>query len=304
MSIQLKPPIILLGNVRSGTTILHQLVAEHPAVERWHEPRTLWLYADPRRVHDEFDERDATPNVKQFIRDQFLKFQNRHGNRRVVEKTPFNILKIPYVRAILPEAAYLYIVRNPFSFISSVEMKWQTRHAAGGTNLSRKGLWRRLQSTPISQVHHYVAPYIIQHVERHILRRKYLSIWGPRYKGIQQDLKNHDLLTVIARQWSVCSRKAEQDLAEFDGGQVLRLRYEDFVGEPIAHLERICRHCGLEMTSNMVKAAQERVKPDRQPKWQRLDPRDVARIIPEIEDEMQRHGYTVPPEIAQAMETR
>ncbi|HLF28447.1 MAG TPA: sulfotransferase [Anaerolineae bacterium] len=295
MSSELKPPIIILGNTRSGTTIVQRVIATHPDIVEWYEPRTLWLYADPGRRHDEFDERDATDKVKRYIREQFLKYQKQHGNCVVMEKTPANILKIPYVRAIFPEATYLFMVRNPFSFISSVEMKWQAN------TVSSKGIGRRLRSTPIIQLHHYASRLIMQHLEKRVLRRKYLSLWGPRYQGMDQDLKTHDLLTVIARQWSVCSSQAEQALARFDTGQVLRLRYEDFVADPISDLERICAHCGLAMTPDMVKAANEWVKPDRQLKWQRFDPRDLARILPEISDEMQRHGYEVPPEIAQAI---
>jgi hypothetical protein len=294
MSSALKPPIILFGNTRSGTTIVQQVMDTHPDIAGWYEPRTLWLYADPRRRHDEFDERDATDKVKRYIRAQFLRFQQQNGNRIVLEKTPANILKISYVRAIFPEATFLFMVRNPFSFISSVEMKWQR-------TLSGKGIRRRLQWTPITQLHHYAGRLIMQQVEKRILRRKYMSLWGPRYKGIEHDLKTHDLLTVIARQWSVCSQKAEEDLALFDPGQVLRLKYEDFVNDPISDLERICAHCGLAMTNDMTRAAKEWVKPDRQLKWQRFDPRDLARILPEIEGEMQRHGYTIPPEVAEAI---
>ena len=211
----------------------------------------------------------------------------------VLEKTPANILKIPYVRAIFPEASFLFMVRNPFSFISSVEMKWQRP-------VSSKGIRRRLKYTPITQLHHYAGRLIMQQFDKRVLRRKYLSLWGPRYNGMEQDLQTQDLLTVIARQWSVCSRKAEQDLARFDEGQVLRLRYEDFVEDPIFDLERICAHCGLAMTNTMVKAANDWVKSDRQDKWRRFDPGDLARILPEIEDEMHRHGYEIPPEIALA----
>jgi hypothetical protein len=284
-----------LGNTRSGTTIVQQVVGVHPTIAQWYEPRTLWLYADPARRHDEFDESDASDKVKRYIRQQFLQFQKQHGNRTVMEKTPANILKIPYVRAIFPEATYLFIVRNPFSFISSVEMKWQK------SQLSGQGIRRRLQSTPITQLHHYALRFIMHKVEKRILGRKYISLWGPRYKEMEQDLKTHDLLTVIARQWAVISAKAEKELALFEPGRVLRLRYEDFVQDPIPDLERICAHCGLEMTNDMVRAAKEWVKPDRQLKWQRFDPRDLARILPELEGEMQRHGYTVPAEIAQAI---
>jgi len=294
MSSELKPPIILFGNTRSGTSIVQKVMSTHPDIVGWYEPSELWLYADPGRPHDEFDESDATDKVKRYIRKQFLKYQQRNGNCVVLEKTPKNILKIPYVRAIFPEATFLYIVRNPFSFISSVEFKWQRP-------VTRRGIIRRLQSTPLNQLHHHVGNYIVQQYNKRILRRKYLSIWGPRYKGIQEDLKTQDLLTVIARQWAICSKKAEEDLALFDNGQVLRLRYEDFVEDPIYHLERICSHCGFEMTNHIVSAANELVKSDRQLKWHRFNPRDLARILPEIGDEMERHGYEIPKDIAQAI---
>ncbi|MCI0554686.1 MAG: pyruvate kinase, partial [Anaerolineae bacterium] len=299
MSSELKPPIILFGNTRSGATIVQQLMAVHPDIVKWYEPNAIWLYADPGRGHDEFDESDATDRGKRYIRKQFLKFQKQHGNGIVMEKTPQNILRIPYVRAIFPEATFLFIVRNPFSFINSVELKWQR-------TVTARGIVRRLKDTPINQLHHWGRRLMVQQINKRVLRRKYLSIWGPRYKGIQQDLKTQDLLTVIAKQWSVCSRKAEKDLALLGNGRILRLKYEDFVENPISDLERICSHCGLEMTNDMVKAAKEWVKADRQDKWRRFDPRDLARILPEISGEMQRHGYEIPPEIAQIIgnETR
>ncbi len=293
MSRKLKPPIIIFGNNRSGSTIVQKIMALHPDIVQWYEPRSLWLFADPGRRHDEFDAKDATDKVKRYIRNQFLKYQKQYGDRVVLEKTPATILKIPYVRAIFPEATYLFIVRDPFSFISSVELKWQRP-------LSGKGIRRRLKSTPVTQLHYYAGRLISEQFYKRVLRRKYLSIWGPRYKGIEQDLKKHDLLTVIARQWSVCSRKAEKDLALFGNGRVLRLKYEEFVEDPISNVARICAHCGLVMTTQMAKAAKEQVKSDRQDKWRRFDPIVLARILPEIEDEMQRHGYEIPEEIARA----
>jgi hypothetical protein len=295
MSSELKPPIILLGNTRSGTTIVQKVVCTHSDLEPWYEPRTLWLYADPARRHDEFDESDATGKVKRYIRKRFLKFQKQHGDRVVLEKTPANILKIPYVRAIFPEATYLFMVRSPFSFIHSVEMKWQR-------TLSAEGIIRRLRCTPVTQLHHYAGRLIGDQFRKRVLGQKYMAVWGPRYRGMDEDVKTHDLLTVIARQWSRCSRKAEEDLARFAPGEVLRLRYEDFVENPVADLERICMHCRLTLTSDMVRAANEWVKSDRQFKWRRFDPGDLRRLLPELTEEMERHGYEVPSEVAQAME--
>jgi hypothetical protein len=294
MSNELKPPIILIGNTRSGATMVQKVLCTHPDVVEWYEPNALWLYADPGRIHDEFNESDATKRVKRYIRKRFLKYQERHGNRIIMEKTPQNILRIPYIHAIFPEASLLFIVRDPFSFISSVEYKWQK-------TVTGSGILRRLKDTPASQLHHWVRRYIVQQVNKRILRRKYLSIWGPRYRGIQDDLKAQDQLTVIARQWSVCSKKAGQDMARFEDGQILRLKYEDFVEDPVSDLERICAHCGLEMSNNMVNATREMVKSDRKLKWKRFDPHELARVLPEIWDEMQRHEYKIPDEIVQSI---
>jgi hypothetical protein len=292
MSGELKAPIILFGNFRSGTTLLQELISTHPDVVSLYEPVGLWLYADPGRDHDEFDETDATDKVKRYVRSEFLKYQQEHGNRIIVEKTPHNILRIPYVRAIFPEAHFLYIVRNPLSFVSSVELKWQKP-------ASRKRILKRLKFTPITQWHHYLKRFLSQQWNNRILGRKYLSIWGPRYKGIQDDRQTEDLMTVIARQWSRATRKAENDLALFEEGQVLRLKYEDFVQDPISDMERICAHCGLQMTDEMAKTVRETVKTDRKLKWQRFEPHVLARIIPELRDEMKRTGYEIPVEISQ-----
>lgn len=293
----LRPPIIVFGNTRSGTSIVQKAVSQHPDVTSWYEPNELWLYADPGRSHDEFDEDDARYRVKQYIRKRFLKYQRLNGNRRIMEKTPRNLLRIPYVRAILPEATYLFIVRNPFSFIASVEKKYQR-------TVTARGIVRRLKCMPLSQLHHWVRLFMEQQFSKRVLRKKYLKIWGPRYRGIQNDLKAHDLLTVIARQWSVCSRKAEQELALMGSKKVLRLKYEEFVQDPVFDLKRIGAHCGLEMTRDMEEGAKQMVRADRNDKWKQFDPRDLARLLPEIHGEMQRHGYEIPAELVRFMETK
>jgi hypothetical protein len=292
---ELRPPIILFGNTRSGTSIVQKVISSHRDVMPWYEPNELWVYADPGRIHDEFDVSDATYRVRQYIRKRFLKYQRLNENRRIMEKTPKNILRIPYVQEILPEATFLFIVRNPFSFISSVEYKYQR-------TVTRRGILRRLKHTPFSQLHHWVGLFFEQQLNKRVLRKKYLKIWGPRYRGIQDDLKTHNLLTVIARQWSICSIKAEKDMALFENKKILRLKYEDFVDDPMPDLRRICAHCGLDMTSNMVETAKKIVTSDRVLKWKRLDPRDLAKVFPEVSGEMQRHGYEIPAELVRYIE--
>lgn len=287
---RLKPPIFVIGNIRSGTSLLADLIAAHPSLVKWHEPRTLWLYADPGRPHDEFDERDASEGVTRYIRKRFLRYQESHGDRRVLEKTPQNVLKIRHVRAIFPEATYLYIVRSPFSYISSVEAKWQRP-------VSAKRMVRRFRETPIWQVPYYVRQVCLDQFNKRVLKRKYIRVYGARYRGIFEDLDRLDLLTVIARQWAICSRIAERDVAAFEPGRILRLRYEDLVVDPVPHLEKIWGHCGIVPTAEMYRMAQDVVDPARQDKWRRFDREELKAVLPELEEEMKRHGYAIPAEL-------
>ncbi|TIU44366.1 MAG: sulfotransferase, partial [Mesorhizobium sp.] len=68
------------------------------------------------------------------------------------------------------------------SYISSMELKWQRAK-------SLKGLIRLLKITPVTQVHYYAKDIIKQVIAKRVLGRKYTSIYGPRYNGIERDLK-------------------------------------------------------------------------------------------------------------------
>jgi hypothetical protein len=287
MATKLRPPIFLIGNYRSGTTIAQKLIGLHPDIVTWYEPRTLWLYADPARHHDEFAKNDATEKVVRYIRDRFLEYQSRHGGRRIMENTPSNVLRVPFVHEIFPDAVFLYITRNPFSCISSMELKWQKTKTF-------KGLRRTLAVTPMTQLHYYAKDFIKQMIVKKVLNKKYTPIYGPRYKGIDEDLKGTEKLRVIARQWARGNRKAREDLARLGNGRVLSFRYEDLMQDPESVLRRIYQHCGLDCTDDIVRTAKEMVDPGRQQKWLRLDPKELTAIIPEVQDEMGFYRYEVP----------
>jgi hypothetical protein len=282
MAAKLIPPIFLIGNHRSGTTITQKLIGLHPDIVTWYEPRTLWRYADPARRHDESDESDATEKVIRYIRGRFLKYQSRHGDRQIMENTPSNVLRVPFVYKIFPEATYLYITRNPLSCISSIEFKWhQTKTWAG--------LRRTLADAPMTQLHYYAGDFI-----RHMIVRN-VTIYGPRYKGIDQDVKDYGHLRVIARQWARCNRKAREDLVKLGDGRVFSFRYEDLIQDPECVVRRIYDHCGLTCDDNILRTAKEMVDPGRQEKWLRLDREALKAIVPEIQEEMEFHGYGIPP---------
>jgi hypothetical protein len=290
--------VIVLGNVRSGTTMLQNMIGLDPDSVTWFEPRTIWAYAAPMRRHDLFDTSDATPRVKRYIRGRFLKFQEAHGNKRIIEKTPSNLMRIPYVNEIFPEALYVYILRNPLSYIFSSEILWKQ-------SINKGKFIKRLNETPTIQLPCYLPRLAADLFSKRILKRRYVSVWGVRYPGIQADLKSLSTFEVIAKQWTAASHQAEADL-HLLGDRMLQLRYEDLVTNPAIEFEKIYNHLGMDYSANIKKQIQNIVQSNRQNKWQKLDSAIVSKCIPQMADEMVRQGYNsfseVSPELNDVIE--
>ena len=289
MPAALKPPIFLLGNVRSGTTMIQSLFGLHPEVETWFEPRTVWTYADPARRHDRFDAQDATPRVSAYIRGRFEKYQTVHVGRRIMEKTPSNMLRIPYVHAIFPEARFLYLIREPLANLSSSELMWRLP-------IHRNKAWRRIKETPKTQLHHYVGRFVIDQTRVRVLRRRHVSIWGVRYPGIYEDLKTMLAEEIIAHQWVKVSAQARTDLADLPARLVLSMRYEDFVADPDNSFATILEHFDLEITPAIAETLRRQIDAGRQQKWRRLDDSVIRKCLAILENEMAQHGYATPKE--------
>jgi protein-tyrosine sulfotransferase len=102
---------LIIGCARSGTSILGELIASHPEVKYVFEAHDVWELAgqgayDSHRLVAEH----ATPEIRKRIREWFRK---RQGSATlVVEKTPRNVLRVPFIRAIFPEAKIIHIIRD------------------------------------------------------------------------------------------------------------------------------------------------------------------------------------------------
>lgn len=292
------PPILLLGNVRSGTSMVQSFFELCPGVVTWFEPRTVWMYPDPGRRHDRFTEADATERVRRYIRRRFAARQAAlaraagldPASARVMEKTPSNVMRLPFVHAVFPESRLIYIVRHPLAQVSSAEMR--SRNA-----INRRHAWRRFLETPKSQLHHYLGRAVWDHFRTKVLRRKHVSVWGVRYEGIYEDLARMPRELVLAKQWAACSRRMAEDIAALPKGLVYQVRYEDVVADAGRHFEAMCRHVGIEPDPGVIERVRASVDPTRQDKWKRLDPALIEAMGPILGEEMARHGYEPPEEL-------
>ncbi|MFV2070907.1 MAG: hypothetical protein ACC645_28405, partial [Pirellulales bacterium] len=91
MMSQLKPPVILVGNPRSGTTLLWKCFACLDGVAAWGELPTVWRTGHVRHPDDRFTAKMATPRLAGRIRQSFLAYQDAHKGRRIFDKTPTHV---------------------------------------------------------------------------------------------------------------------------------------------------------------------------------------------------------------------
>ena len=101
--------------------------------------------------------------------------------------------------------------------------------------------------------------------------------------------------------WELCAREWVEDLASLDAGladvpdeQVLRLRYEDFVADPLPTLHVVARFCGLGPSRSWDTALSALRFPNQNEAWrEKLGPAAIATIEGVQRLDLVRHGYDV-----------
>ena len=142
-------PVFIIGNGRSGTTILGRLLALHGDVGFLNEPKAIWhrlcRFEDVigNYSNDSAHYRLSADDVND---DTVQKAHRLYGNylkvvraQRVVDKYPELVFRVPYVRKIFPDAKFLFIVRDGYDTVASVR-NWQQRHSSMVRGV-RHGWW-------------------------------------------------------------------------------------------------------------------------------------------------------------------
>jgi len=120
------PALFVSGCNRGGTSIVSQLLSAHPDVcsvgrgqfnegqyiwrRRWRDwSRHRWALP-PWRWYLRRDERAATPATLSFFREAFEEAMPFPG--RMLEKTPANALRIPFINALFPDCYFIHVLRD------------------------------------------------------------------------------------------------------------------------------------------------------------------------------------------------
>lgn len=275
-------PIILVGMQRSGTTWLGGVLGQRPDVAYWVEPRHVWSYGHWFRPDDRLQAEDATPLVKRHIRRRFLGFARERGRPRFCEKTPSNVVRLPFVRAVFPEARILLLVRDGRSIIRSTN------------EIRQKGPdWRRIgarlrESSPLDWASHVGrVPWLLDK-----LRGRPVKFWGVRPPGWREWLREDPPFVAMAKQWAAAIRLAVTDGQVMDPRRFLEIRYEQLVERPRAVLQQVVDFFELAGASSWIEDVAAAADPGRQDKWRaELDPELLDQLRPHMEPTLRWLGY-------------
>ena len=140
-----KPPIFILGVPRSGTTLLRMIIDSHPEIMCG--PEAPWItnqqldWAPSLRSLTLFLTKNKWGIVKAFkgveenlIYQLMANFINQamsvsarsHGKIQWAEKTPRNIIALPFLYRLFPNAKFVHIYRDGRDVALSTVGKWKT----------------------------------------------------------------------------------------------------------------------------------------------------------------------------------
>jgi hypothetical protein len=280
-------PVIIIGAPRSGTNMLRDIMVMIPGVGTWpcDEINYIWRHGNVGYPSDEFTPEMATPKVQAYIRRKFDKLATSRDLDTVVEKTCANSLRVGFVARVVPGAKYVFIVRDGMDVIGSALERW---HAS----LDMPYILRKARYVPLNDLPYYATRYLMNHVHRFFSRQKRLAFWGPAIDNIEELTKRHSLSEICALQWKSCVDNAERDFRAIPDEYIHRVKYEEFVSDPVSEFERLAAFVGKEVPDSVYEYLRTNVRSNSVGKGRKSIGEDsIASLRGLIADTLARYKY-------------
>jgi hypothetical protein len=283
-------PVIIIGAPRSGTNILRDVLTSLPNVATWpcDEINYIWRHGNTGHHADAFTPEMAHSKCRKYIRSKFASLARSTGSTVVLEKTCANSLRVGFVSAVLPEAKYIFIVRDGRDVVPSAMKRWQ-----GIMELPLLPyLMQKVRFVPPFDLPVYAVRYLAAQVHRCFSNDKRLSVWGPRFDGMEAFCRTHSLPEICAMQWKCCVERAEQDFARFPREKVCRVRYEDLTADPVGEIKRLLGFLAVSAPEEEIARYAAVISPRHTNAWDtRLGEEDRQRVLPLIRPLLEQYGY-------------
>jgi hypothetical protein len=267
---QFDRPIFIVSPPRAGSTLLFETLAQAPGLFTiGHESHALieglpGLHPAAREFDsNRLDAAMASPELVVELRRRVLaELRDRDGRPpvgtplRLLEKTPKNALRVPFLARVFPAAHFVYLHRDPRQTLSSMLEAWQS------------GRFRTYPQLP----------------EWGDLPWSLLLVPGWR------DLRGHSLPEIVAAQWETTTRTLLDDLAQLPPERCHSVRYDTLVGQPDQEIARLCHALDLEWDRPLDGAlalSRFTLSPPATDKWQR-HAELLAAVLPSIQPTAER----------------
>lgn len=286
-------PVIIVGAPRSGTNMLRDVLTSAPGIGTWggDEINPLWKHGNLDIGHDELPVERATPELSAYMHRHFASVGRRTGSEVVVEKTCAVSLRVPFTRALFPEAKYVFIRRDGIDAAASTMKRWNAPFDLRYT-------LRKARYVPPSDVPRHLRDLVAKKISQRQhgevgdeSRDQQVSTWwGPRPHDYERLQVQHPLEELAFVQWQRCVEGAAAGLAGLPSSQLLEVTYEEFVADPGAGTARLLAFLGRPELGDAVRIAQVSTASVGKGRGQ-LGPEAVARLEAIGRDTLTRFGY-------------
>ena len=245
-------PIYIIGMGRSGTTVLGKILSLHPDLGFINEPKAMWYFANNEDdLIGSYTDKDAKYilNAENVQNNSSIKIHKLYAfylraifTKRVLDKYPEMIFRVPFLKKIFPDAKFVFIYRNGWDASSSSD-NWSKLNSKTMKNNEIHDWWgknNRKWNLLINQV-----------ATKDIMLRNELN----SLKAINN---SNDKSAI---EWLLTMNKG-YELMNNETTNILSVKYEDLIENPEQELNKIFEYCLLNKDEMVVNYAKSILKPN------------------------------------------
>jgi hypothetical protein len=154
-------PIFIVGFPRSGTTLLEQMLDAHPALQSMDERPFFNILSDQLADHG-IDVPMDLGQLDQYACDELRKGYlslvcakiRRRWDTQLVDKNPLNMLSLPFIHRLFPDAKFILALRHPCDVLVSNYMQNFRAAVLAVACASMEGLAHAYVTAMESWLHH------------------------------------------------------------------------------------------------------------------------------------------------------